>query len=106
MFGRSRKRLRVLAAAAAAALCAVGCSSKSESLPADPQLESYMSISARCAFVDRSFSDDPELRAEEMAAVNLPEDWKARVDSLVTRHGAGARFWYRVYAEILDRSRG
>jgi hypothetical protein len=111
MADRSRMRPGVLAwlaaaALAAAALAAAGCSSKDKGLPSDPQLDSYISTSARCVFVERSFSDDPDLYRQEIAAVKLPEDWKARLDSLVARHGADARFWYRVYTEILERSKG
>ncbi|MFZ1946516.1 MAG: hypothetical protein WAW06_03140 [bacterium] len=106
MADRSRVRLRGLVLLAALVLGAVGCPSKDKTLPSDPQLESYIRISAGCALVERSFSDDPDLYGREMAAINLPEDWKSRLDSLVAVHGADARFWYRVYTEILERSRG
>jgi hypothetical protein len=55
--------------------------------------------------VDRAFSNDPELFREEIAEVNLPQNWKEISDSLVTTYGTDVRFWYQVYTEIQERSR-
>jgi hypothetical protein len=93
-------------AIALAALAAFACScSKSKGLPEDPNLELYIDVTARCAYADRAFSNDPELFREEIAEVNLPEDWKEISDSLLAAYGADVEFWYQVYTRILERSR-
>ena len=81
-----------------------GCA-REKKLPEDPRLERFIALSARCAFVDRAFANDPELYKEELAEVNLPPDWKALVDSLLETYGTDADFWSLVYTEILNRSR-
>jgi hypothetical protein len=103
------KRTMGLTAAAAIAVLLVassigGCS-RPQKLPRDANLELYVTMSARCAYVDRAFSNDPELFREEIAEVNLPQNWKEISDSLVTRYGTDVKFWYQVYSEILERSR-
>lgn len=87
-----------------AALLLAGCSGR-DNLPKDANLELYIATSAKCAYVDRAFSNDPELFREEIAEVNLPENWKAISDSLLDAYGSDVRFWYRVYSEIAERSR-
>ena len=92
-------------AAALAALCALLACSRSADLPRDANLETCITVSARCAYVDRAFSSDPGLFAEEIRAVNLPASWKALSDSLIATHGTDARFWYQVYSRIVQESR-
>jgi len=98
--GPARRSLLLLAAGCVALAC-----SRTPRLPDDPNLETYIEVSARCAYVDRAFSNDPELFAEEIRRVGLPGAWKALSDSLVAAHGADARFWYQVYSRILEKSR-
>jgi hypothetical protein len=97
---RRRRSVALLAAVCASVACA-----KTAELPRDPNLETYIKVSARCAYVDRAFSDDPVLFAEEVKEIHLPVSWRALSDSLVTAHGTDAHFWYQVYARIMQESR-
>lgn len=98
-----------MAAAAALAtlltVSSIGGCSRRQNLPKDANLELYIAASARCAYVDRAFSNDPGLFREEIAEINLPQNWKEISDSLLGAYGADVGFWYRVYTEILERSR-
>lgn len=101
-------RHKICLAAVLAALLAsasVGGCSRKHNLPRDANLELYIAKSARCAYVDRAFSNDPELFEEEIADIDLPENWKEISDSLLDVYGPDVEFWYKVYGEILERSR-
>ena len=86
------------------ALLVLGCSS-GKKIPEDPNLELLIKTSARCAFVDRAFSSDPDLFKEEMQAVEFPPNWREMVDSLLTAYGSDPDFWHQVYSQIVERSR-
>jgi hypothetical protein len=92
-------------AALLAAACACVACSRTSDLPRDPNLETYIKVSARCTYADRAFSNDPESFAEEIRGIGLPTSWKALSDSLITAHGTDARFWYQVYSRIIQDSR-
>ena len=92
-------------AAVLGAACACVTCSNTADLPHDPNLETYVKVAARCAYVDRAFSDDPGLFAEEIRAIDLPASWRALSDSLIAAHGTDARFWYQVYSRIMQESR-
>lgn len=85
-------------------LAAAGCSEKM-SLPRDPNLDTFIRVSAKCAYIDRAFSHDPEGAQEELAQVQFPANWKEIVDSLITAHGSDPAFWSEVYTQIVERSR-
>ena len=101
--GRGKGGL-VCLAGLALALLGAGCGER-RSLPKDANLDIFIRVSARCVFVDRAFSREPELAREELAQVEFPADWKLLVDSLLTAHGSDPAFWHRVYTQIVERSR-
>ncbi len=74
-------------------------------LPDDADLELFIEISSRCADIDRAYSHQEELREAEMAALSFPPNWSNLVDTLLSRYGADAEFWFEVYSEISARSR-
>lgn len=103
MVARVVRRARSVVLPVAVCAC-VACSTTTD-LPDDPNLETYIRVSARCAYVDRAFSNDPDLFGEEIKGVDLPSSWKALSDSLIAAHGTDARFWYQVYSRIMEISR-
>jgi hypothetical protein len=87
-----------------AVLACVGCA-RNHDLPDDEDLELFIELSSRCAYIDRAYSHREELREAELAALPFPPDWSNLVDTLLIRYGADAGFWYDVYSEISVRSR-
>jgi len=65
----------------------------------------YINVSARCAYIDRAFANDPDLFNEELARVTFPSDWKTLADSLLAAYGSDPTFWFRVYTAIVEQSR-
>lgn len=89
---------------ATAVLAFLSCAPSRE-LPHDDDLELFIEISSRCAYIDRAYSGDEEVFETEMTSLAFPPDWCDLVDSLLARYGADAEFWYEVYSEIAERSR-
>lgn len=87
-----------------ASLSLISCDGGS-GLPEDADLEAFIEVSARCAYLERAYSARKDLLALEMDDVDLPADWESMVDSLLVRYGADPDFWESVYAEISERSR-
>jgi hypothetical protein len=81
-----------------------GCARRQE-LPKDENLETFIEISSRCAYVERAFSHEPDVFREELRDLEFPPGWDALVDSLVDTYGTDPDFWYKVYTEIVERSR-
>ena len=92
------------AALLAVALAPSGCGGRRD-LPDDPNLETFIKASSECVFVDRAFSQEPDLLRQEMAEVEFPADWKRLVDSLLAAYGTEPAFWYDVYSRIVEQSR-
>ena len=86
-------------------LFAAGACSKEQNLPKDPNLELYINVSARCAYIDRAYANDPDLFRDELARVTFPSDWVALTDSLLAAYGSDPSFWFRVYTTIIEQSR-
>ncbi len=82
----------------------LGCT-RNQGLPDDEDLELFIELSSRCAYIDRAYSHREDLRETELAALPFPPDWSNLVDTLLVRYGADADFWYDVYSEISARSR-
>ena len=78
---------------------------RNHDLPDDEDLELFIELSSRCAYIDRAYSHEEELREAELAALPFPPDWSHLVDTLLARYGTDAGFWYKVYTEISARSR-
>jgi hypothetical protein len=76
-----------------------------QGLPEDEDLELFIDLSARCAYIDRTYTHDEGLRDAELASVPFPPTWSDLVDTLLMRYGADADFWYEVYSEIMEKSR-
>jgi hypothetical protein len=82
----------------------VACA-RSHGLPDDQDLEVFIELSSRCAYIDRAYAHDEGLREAELASLPFPPNWSHIVDTLLSRYGADADFWYEVYSEISARSR-
>ena len=82
-----------------------GACNRRQTLPNDPDLELYINVSARCAYIDRAFANDPDLFKDELARVSFPPDWTALTDSLLAAYGSDPGFWFRVYTAIVEQSR-
>jgi hypothetical protein len=80
------------------------CSDRRE-LPDDQHLETFIRTMARCAYVERAFSGNPDMLARELGEVDIPAGWPELVDSLLATYGGDPDFWQSVYDEILERSR-
>jgi len=87
-----------------ASLSLISCDGGSD-LPEDADLEAFIEITSKCAYLERAYSARKDLLALEMEDVHLPANWESMVDSLLVRYGADPDFWERVYAEISERSR-
>jgi hypothetical protein len=81
------------------------CCDRGPDLPDDADLETFIEVSSRCAYLERAYSSRKDLLALEMEDVELPGNWDSMVDSLLVRYGADPDFWEAVYAEISERSR-
>ena len=79
--------------------------SRSDKLPDDPNLEIFIETQARCAYVERAFSHEPDVLEEELRNLEFPPEWEGLADSLLNTYGADPEFWYMVYTEIVERSR-
>jgi hypothetical protein len=79
--------------------------SRTDNLPDDPNLEIFIETSARCAYVERAFSHEPDVLENELRNLEFPPGWEDLVDSLLNTYGADPEFWYMVYTEIVERSR-
>ncbi len=82
----------------------VSCSREAE-LPDDDQLQTFIEISSRCAYVERAYSRQRDILASEIEDIEFPPNWDSVVDSLLARYGAESELWYEIYREISDRSR-
>jgi hypothetical protein len=89
---------------AAAVASVVACADRRE-VPDDPQLEIFIRTMARCAYVDRAYSGNPDMLEREMADIDLPPRWQELVDSLLASYGGDPDLWQTVYEEIMERSR-
>ena len=89
---------------AVAVLVSLSCADSRE-VPHDDDLDLFIEISARCAYVDRAYSDEKEILESEMSSLAFPPDWCDLVDTLLARYGADPEFWYDVYSEIAEKSR-
>ena len=85
-------------------LLTAGCGER-RNLPKDANLDTFITVSAKCVSVDRAFSHEPELAREELAQVEFPAAWRELVDSLIAAHGSDPGLWYDVYTQIVERSR-
>jgi hypothetical protein len=83
----------------------LGSCSRDSGLPEDKDLEMFIRYSARCAYLERAYSDRELILRQEIEEIELPPDWEVTVDSLLIRYGAEPDFWQEVFAEISDRSR-
>jgi hypothetical protein len=83
----------------------VGSCGGEDGLPRDENLETFIEVSARCAYIERAFSHEPDVLVEEMSSVEFPENWDSLVDSLLNAYGTDPGFWSKVYTEIVERSR-
>ncbi|MFH1312925.1 MAG: hypothetical protein ABIJ00_06820 [Candidatus Eisenbacteria bacterium] len=88
-----------------AVLACAGCT-QNHGLPDDEDLELFIELSSQCAYIDRTYSHQEDLREAELAALPFPPNWSDFVDTLLLRYGTDAGFWYDVYSEISARSRG
>ena len=77
----------------------------SQGLPEDEDLELFIDLSSRCAYIDRAYAHEEGLREAEWASLPFPPTWSDLVDTLLMRYGADADFWSQVYSEIMERSR-
>jgi hypothetical protein len=95
---------RILLIIAAVVLFLGSCGGGSD-LPEDDDLELFIQVSARCAYLERAYSDREWIMKQEIEEIDLSSDWKAMVDSLLVRYGASPDFWEKVFAEISAGSR-
>ena len=98
-------RLSALLIVTLALVFTTGACTRKQNLPKDPNLELYIAVSARCAYIDRAYANDPDLFQEELARVQFPSDWGTLADSLLAAYGSDPTFWFRVYTRIIEQSR-
>jgi hypothetical protein len=96
--------MRILLAILAIALMPFACTGRRE-LPDDPNLEIFMETLSKCAYLDRAYSGSPDIFKQEIAGVDLPENWPGLVDSLMGAYGRDPDFWFEVYSQIVERSK-
>ncbi len=98
-------KLRVAILTSSVLMIITSCSQPSrQELPEDRLLTDFIHVNARCAYIDRAFSQDPVLLREEFEQVKFPDDWDGLVDSLIVRYGTNAEFWHGVFLQILVES--
>lgn len=76
-----------------------------EDLPEDETLEALIEKTSECVYVERAYSRQSDLFRSELAEIEFPPNWTAKVDSLLEEYGADADFWFEVFHRISEESR-
>ena len=96
--------MRTLRHICTACLIVIACSPATPP-PEDENLATFVEKFSDCARVFRIYSDNEAMFSDELAQVDLPEDWAELVDSLTAFYGGDLDFWTETFIEIADRSR-
>ncbi|MGQ9604484.1 MAG: hypothetical protein ACUVUU_09825 [bacterium] len=78
---------------------------REEKVSVPKSLEPYIQLVVECIRIENIYANDPELFASELQNLGIPEDPRTLVEEMLTQHGRNPKMWYRVYQEILSRSR-